>query len=138
MLPFHSMAELGHEVASIHRQREAGGACRRRGRRKTGDGRNRIVGLHQESRRRGASSARSVDWSTTTAKLPVVARSDGLSVMVNWLALLEGNRRGRPPLKVAEEVAVNPVPRIVKVNGPAPAWAEGGERPVMAGTVLVG
>ena len=69
---------------------------------------------------------------TTTGKLPAMATSEALSVIVSVL-LFTNEATCATPLKVTVEGAINPLPLMVSVSGPDPAVAEAGDRLNIAG-----
>ena len=69
---------------------------------------------------------------TTTGKVPKVARSDALSVMIRLPPLVR-EAGCTMPLNVTDEDETKPLPLIVNIRGPDPAGAEGGDRPRMVG-----
>ena len=72
---------------------------------------------------------------TMTGKVPTAARSAVLRVIVSWLLPTEERGWGEL-LYVTVDDAMKPLPLIVSVNGPVPAVADDGDRPVMAGCGL--
>jgi hypothetical protein len=69
---------------------------------------------------------------TTTGNVPAVAKSELLSVMDSWLALLNVAACNNP-LNVTDEEAMNPLPAMVTARACAPAFVELGDREEMVG-----
>jgi hypothetical protein len=69
---------------------------------------------------------------TTTANVPVVARSLAVRAIVSWVELMKV-RVCAMPLKVTVEFERKPVPVIVKFCGVALAGREAGERDAITG-----
>jgi hypothetical protein len=69
---------------------------------------------------------------TVTAKVPAMARSEALTVMVGWL-LLTNLGACRIPWNATGDEVMNPLPWMTSLSALVPAGAKDGDRPVIAG-----